>query len=208
MTHAEAETRIPQRPPPDFWIGDVNGLADRFKQLKTAEVRVLARSPGGRPIHLVAFGAAEPLPSRANFNSAVGAQEPSAYRDKAARQKPVLLFIGPVHGHEVEGLTGLVNLIQILESGSDLRGRDQSELQALGRKCRLLIIPEGNPDGTARFEPRSLQGLSEDDLRFWGQGTWRDGTFCGWPESKSRSRHGFVETLTERSSGRHDRMRH
>ena len=68
----------------------------------------------------------EPLASRANFNSAIGAQAPSAYRDKAARQKPVLLFIGPVYGHEVEGLTGLLNLVQILETGRDLRGGSQS----------------------------------------------------------------------------------
>jgi hypothetical protein len=24
------------------------------------------------------------------------------------------------------------------------------------------------------------------DLRFWGQGTWSDDTFCGWPQSKRR----------------------
>ncbi|MHC4682674.1 MAG: hypothetical protein ACYTEK_28865 [Planctomycetota bacterium] len=91
---------------------------------------------------------------------------------------------GPVHGAEVEGLTGLVNLINIMETGHDLAGRSQPELHALGRQCRLLIIPAGNPDGTARFEPRALFGMELDDLRFWGQGTWSDETFCGWPESK------------------------
>jgi hypothetical protein len=49
-----------------------------------------------------------------------------------------------------------------------------------------LIIPQGNPDGIARFEPRSLCGMEGIDLRFWGQGTWSDDTFCGWPESKRR----------------------
>jgi hypothetical protein len=184
LTYATAKKHIPQRMLPEFWIGDVRELASRFQQLKTAEVRVIARTPGGRPVHLVAFGAPEHQPSRANFNSAIGAQEPAAYRDRAARRKPVVLFVGPVHGHEVEGLTGLVNLMQIMETGRDLRGKGQAALQALGAKCRLLIIPAGNPDGTARFEPRALEGMSEDDLRFWGQGTWSDGTFCGWPESK------------------------
>jgi hypothetical protein len=26
--------------------------------------------------------------------------------------------------------------------------------------------------------------MTVDDLRFWGQGTWSDGTFCDWPEAK------------------------
>jgi len=104
--------------------------------------------------------------------------------DKEARYKPVILFVGPVHGHEVEGLTGLANLISIMDTGYDLRERQQTELRKLGRRCRLLIIPAGNPDGTARLEPRALQGMGLDDVRFWGQGTWSDDTFCGWPESK------------------------
>jgi len=84
----------------------------------------------------------------------------------------------------VEALTGLVNLIEIMETGKDLRGRDQSRLQHLGLQCRLLILPAGNPDGIARFEPRSLQGMERSDLRFWGQGTWSDDTLCGWPQVK------------------------
>jgi hypothetical protein len=96
----------------------------------------------------------------------------------------VLLFIGPVHGHEVEGLTGLVNLMHVMDTGRDLRGRDQTALRALGQQCRLLIIPAGNPDGTHRFRPRALVGMSGDDLRFWGQGTWSDHTLCDWPQCK------------------------
>lgn len=184
MTAAEARARIPARPLPDFWIGDLAGLEERLRHVKTAKVEELARSPGGRPIRLVAYGAAEAGPSRANFNSAIGGQAPAAYRDKSARKKPVILLVGPVHGQEVEGLTGLLNLIAVMETGRDLRGRDQTELQTLGRQCRLLIIPLGNPDGLARFEPRSLHGMSTADLRYWGQGTWSDGTFCGWRESK------------------------
>jgi hypothetical protein len=135
-------------------------------------------------MHLVCYGPKEATSHLANYNSAMGAREPSAYMDKAARKKPVLFFVGPVHGHEVEALTGLINLIQVMETGRDLRGRDQTTLRQLGDRCRLLIIPAGNPDGTARFEPRTLNGLTGDDLRFWGQGTWKDGTLCGWPGCK------------------------
>jgi hypothetical protein len=186
MTYGQAVRRIPERKIPEFWIGDVAGLSGRFEKLTEGKVKTIAISPGGRPMHLVTFGEKEKLEHKANFNSAIGGREPAAYMDKTARKKPVILFVGPVHGAEVEGLTGLVNLINIMESGEDLRGKQQTELRALGERCRLLIIPEGNPDGIARFEPRSLCGMEGVDLRFWGQGTWSDDTFCGWPESKRR----------------------
>lgn len=184
MTYAQAKARIPPRQLPVFWVGDIKGLADRFERLRHGTARVIAISPGGRPIHLVTYGDKEPLQQKANFNSAIGGRLPSAYMDKDARKKPVIFFVGPVHGHEVEALTGLVNLIEIMETGKDLRGRDQMPLQELGSQCRLLIVPAGNPDGTARFEPRSLQGMGQNDLRFWGQGTWSDDRLCGWPQVK------------------------
>jgi len=184
MTYERAKQGIPQRDLPEFWVGGVDDLAQRFSGLTRGEVRIVANSPGGRPVHLVAFGLREDVGHQANFNSAVGAREPSAYMDKTKRAKAVILFVGPVHGHEVEGLTGLVNLISIMDTGRDLRGVDRSELQTLGRRCRLLIVPAGNPDGTARFEPRALHTMQPEDLRFWGQGTWSDDTFCDWPQCK------------------------
>jgi hypothetical protein len=184
MTHAQAKARIPDRQVPDFWIGDVKDLPQRFQRLKRGQMTVAAVTPGGKPMHLIAYGDRENVAHHANFNSAIGAQEPAAYMNKAARKKPVVLFIGPVHGHEVEGLTGLVNLIRAMETGKDLLGRSQEKLRRLGEQCRLLIVPAGNPDGTARFEPRLLHGMESIDLRFWGQGTWKDDTMCDWPACK------------------------
>lgn len=184
MTYTQAKTRIPDRSLPGWWIGDVKGLALRFESLKRGKATVLAATPGNRPLHLIAYGDKEPVAHNANFNSAIGAHEPTAYMDKATRKKPVVLFVGPVHGHEVEALAGLVNLIQVMETGKDLRDRDQQRLRQLGERCRLLIIPAGNPDGIARFEPRALHGMEGDDIRFWGQGTWKDDTLCGWPQVK------------------------
>jgi len=186
LTYEQAVRRIPERKIPKFWVGDVKGLSGRFEKLAEGKVKIIAISPGGRPVHLITYGQKEKLEHKANFNSAIGGREPAAYMDKSARKKPVILFVGPVHGAEVEALTGLVNLINIMESGQDLRGKEQTELRTLGRQCRLLIIPDGNPDGIARFEPRSLCGAEGIDLRFWGQGTWSDDTFCGWPQSKRR----------------------
>jgi hypothetical protein len=184
ITYPQAKAKIPDRELPEFWTGDVKGLALRLERLKRGKVTVIAVTPGGRPMHLVAYGDKENVVHCANFNSAIGAREPSAYMDKSARKKPVVFFVGPVHGHEVEGLTGLVNLIHVMETGTDLRGRSQERLQRLGEQCRLLIVPAGNPDGTARFEPRALQGMEPNAVRFWGQGTWKDDTLAGWPGCK------------------------
>jgi len=183
MTYEQAKSSLTQRVLPEFWFGDVKGLAARWDALNRGNVSTICISPGGRPIHLITYGKREEVKRMANFNSATSAREPSAYMDKAARKKPVIFFVGPVHGHEVEGLTGLVNFINIMETGRDLRGRDQSELRTLGKKCRLLIIPAGNPDGIARFEPRTAHGMTRDESSFWSMGTWSDDTIAYWPTS-------------------------
>ncbi len=184
LTYEEAKARIPNHDLPDFWIGTIDGLADRWEQLEHGTATTIATSPGGHPLHLVTFGEREKLPYKANFNSAVGGKDLTAYMDKAAREKPVIYFVGPVHGHEVEGLTGLVNLIHVMETGRDLRGKEQIALQQLGRRCRLLIVPAGNPDGIARFEPQACRDMTLHEFQFWGQGTWSDDTIAVWPISK------------------------
>jgi hypothetical protein len=184
VTLTDANARIPARELPAFWVGDNADTTPRWSTLERAQVSVLTTSPGGRPVHLVAYGEHEPVRGKANFNSAIGGRAAEAYLDRAARRRPVVFFLGPVHGQETEGLTGLANLIAVLETGHDLRGQPQIELQDLGRRCRLLIVPDGNPDGLARFTPRTLQGMAADDIRFWGQGTWADGSLCSWPECK------------------------
>ncbi len=184
MTYEVAKRNLPQRELPEFWLGDVADLPGRWEKLKRAEVRVIAKSPGGRPVHLIAFGKREKIEHKANFNSAIGGRDASCYMDKQSRQKPVVYFVGPVHGHEVEALTGLASLIQVMETGRDLRGTEQPELRRLGDRCRLLIVPAGNPDGTARFEPRACAGLPKEEFQFWAMGTWSDDTIAVWPTSK------------------------
>ena len=95
MTYQRARQRVPDRQIPEFWIGDVKGLPARFAKLTEGKVTTVVTSPGGRPMHLIEYGRAEKLESKANFNSAIGARELSAYMDKTARERPVILLVGP-----------------------------------------------------------------------------------------------------------------
>lgn len=186
MTYEEAMARVPDQSPPEFWVGSLEETEEHLQGLDRGSVEEVAVSPGGRPIRAVTYGDADDLEPRANFNSAVASRNPATYVDRDERDQPVVFFIGPVHGHEVEGLTGLCNLLSIVETGQDLRGRTQSRLRELAEECRLVVLPCGNPDGLARFEPNSLHGLALADLEFWGQGTWDDDGLIGWPDAKQQ----------------------
>ena len=184
MTYVEAKKRINNQGVPPWWVTDIPGVLDQLAKVSKGTVSSIARSPGGHEVHLVQYGGQEQREQLANFNSAVGAREPDVYRTKSSRKKPVIYFLGPVHGQEIEGVAGLVNFIHVLETGRDLRERPQPTLVELAQKCRLLIIPVANPDGVARCEPRSFVGLSFLEMRFWGQGTWSDDSIIGWPAAK------------------------
>lgn len=186
MTYGDAVARIPDEPLPEFWVGSLQNLEEQLRTLDRGSVEEIAVSPGGRPIQQVTYGEFEERTSRANFNSAVASRNPANYVDRTERKQPVVFFVGPVHGHEIEGLTGLCNLLSIIETGQDLRGRAQPALRELVAECRLVVLPCGNPDGLARFEPDSLRGLTLADLEFWGQGTWDDDGLIGWPDAKQQ----------------------
>ncbi|MFC4986726.1 M14 family zinc carboxypeptidase [Saliphagus infecundisoli] len=184
MTHAEAVERIPDRDLPEFWVGDRKGVTDQLAAIDRGRIEELARSPGDRPIHAVTYGESTDRDRRANYNSAVAARDPTRYVDRGERDRPVVFLLGPVHGHEVEGLTGLCNLLSVLETGRDLADNERPTLRILADRCRLVVIPCGNPDGLARFEPRSLAGMTLTDLEFWGQGTRSDNRLTGYPDAK------------------------
>ena len=148
-------------------------------------MRTVAVSPGGRPIYAVYYGEKDDFKSQANYNSAVAARNPAYYAQKDKSTKPVLFFIGPVHGQEVENIVGMVNLIHIAETGKDYRGKEWPELKEKINKCRTIIIPCANPDGRQRCPYNTFLGLPTDIMTKYGQGTRKDGSFYGWPGAKA-----------------------
>lgn len=170
---------------PDFYKSKLSDIETEIKGLKTGKAEVVAISPGGLPIYAVFYGKKEDFQSQANYNSAVGARNPVFYARKDEYTKPVVYFIGPVHGQEPEGVVGLVNLLHVAETGNDYRGKAWPELKAFFDQCRVIIIPCGNPDGRKRSPYDSFVGIPVETMTKYGQGTKKDGTLWRWPHSKS-----------------------
>jgi hypothetical protein len=174
----------PGSPLPSFWQTRLEQVEETVGALKKGAARVLVVTPGGRKVHLVTYGAAENRRGAANYNSAVGGKSPYAFARKDGTQKPVVFLLGPVHGQEVEGIAGLLNLIAIAETGRDLRGREWSELAANLARCRVLIVPSGSPDARARCAYDSWVGVDYAAHERAGMGTRPDGSNHTWPTVK------------------------
>lgn len=177
-----APAPTPEVPP--FWKTRLEHVEAAVAALKKGSARVLVETPGKRSVHLVTYGTADDRKGTANYNSAVGGKNPLAFARKDGTQKPVVFLLGPVHGQEVEGIAGLLNLIEIAETGRDLRGRDWAELAANLAKCRVLIIPSGSPDARARCSYDSWVGIDYPVHERIGMGTRPDGSNHTWPYVK------------------------
>ncbi len=71
------------------------------------------------------------------------------------------------------------------ETGQDLRGKVWPSLTDKLGKCRIVIVPCGNPDGRRRCPYDSFMGLPVEVMTKYGQGTRKDGSSWGWPQAKS-----------------------
>ena len=170
---------------PIFWKNSLKDIDNQIEKVNIGQIKTIAVSPGGLPVYSVTYGEKDNLQSRANYNSAVAAGNPAFYARKDKNTKPVVFFLGPVHGQEIENIVGLVNLIQVAETGKDYRGKAWPELKKKIEKCRVIIIPCDNPDGRKRCPYDSFVGLPTKTMTKYGQGTRKDGTLWGWPGAKS-----------------------
>lgn len=170
---------------PGFFKSKLSDIENEIQKVKKGEVEIIATSPGGLPVYAVYYGEKENILQSANYNSAIGAKNPAFYAKKDSSTKPVLFFIGPVHGQEVENIAGLINLIHVAETGKDYRGKPWPKLVEKINKSRTIIVPCGNPDGRKRCPYNSFLGLPTSTMTKYGQGTRKDDSFYGWPGAKS-----------------------
>lgn len=169
---------------PTFWKSQLTDVDAAVKQVKKGAVSTLTRSAGKRDIPLVAYGTRPDRKSQANYNSACGGIDPASYARKDGTQAPVVLLLGPVHGGELEGIVGLVNLLQVAETGRDCRGQAWKELAENLARCRVLIVPTGNPDGRARCPFDSWVGQELSTCERVEMGVKPDGQSYHWPAVK------------------------
>lgn len=168
---------------PYFWKTKLSDIQEAYNSAsKATEKRILTTSAGGRPVYMLAYGAKK-APGKANYSSALGAGDASAFKNPT-NNHPTVVLLGAVHGQETEGTAALMNLISLIETGLDLDGKANNDLIDALSKVRLVIVPIVNPDGRDRVVPESMIGLTGKELRYWGQGTWKDKTLCGWPDCK------------------------
>jgi hypothetical protein len=181
---AAAAVGADRRKLPPFWTSRLSDVDQAVRQVKKGTVRVLARSPGKRDLHLVSYGPKQERRGRANYNSACGGNDPASYAYKDGKQRPVVFLLGPVHGGEFEGMVGLVNLLHLAETGADLGGRKWEQLRENLDRCRVLVVPCGNPDGRARCPIDSWVGEELSTNESVGMGVKPDGSNYTWPGVK------------------------
>ncbi|MBK9170761.1 MAG: hypothetical protein IPM24_25350 [Bryobacterales bacterium] len=173
--------------PPPFWVGDVDGVA-RFLETRVRKGKVtrIGVSAGGRPILAVSYGTPRLGKGTSTYSGSLGFGDIRAFLGPQAAKKVHVAMAG-VHGGEFEGIVGLVNLISVLESGKDLRGKPWPAIaEAAAAIDRIVIVPVANPDGRARVPVRMLAHRGEDHTvqEYFNTGGRRDGKLIGWPQCK------------------------
>lgn len=170
---------------PEYWKTTPEEIDQQMLGVKKGKRRILCVSPGGRPVYAVFYGKENQINRTANLSSALGAGDPGCFVNRNdAAWRPTLLLAGCIHGGEFEGTAALLNLISVMESGTDLAGDANAALLSKLHQINLLILPCVNPDGRSHVPFATMVGRSFEELRYYNQGTWPDGSLCGWPECK------------------------
>ena len=172
---------------PSFWISTVDGVTLFLKKnVHKGKVEVIGISAGGRPIHAVVYGQPRKGKGTTTFSGSLGFGDVRAYRGPD-HNKTVYMGMSSVHGGEFEGIVGTVNLISVIETGKDLRGKEWPEITALVAKLnRIILIPIVNPDGRSRI-PLRMEAYRDTTFtvaEYLNTGGKPDGTITGWPQIK------------------------
>jgi len=143
---------------PDFWVVRPAKIYSFLESLPCGEVVNFGKSAGGRDLLAVLF-------------------EPEGKSDDVQ----IFLIIGGTHGHEPGTNASCVNLINILCTGKDLRGKDWRVFAGLRERLRFIVVPMLNPDGRERC-PDSFTGFSRHGTKIYERGLYNDGTVIGEKE--------------------------
>jgi hypothetical protein len=172
---------------PEFWVStcaEVERLLNG--RVRKGTVREIGRSAGGRPIQAVFYGRPRVGKGTTTFSGSLGYGDVRAWLGPDYVRK-VYLGLASVHGGEFEGIVGIVNLIAVLETGADLRGRTWPEITAAASALdRVIVIPILNADGRSRVPLRMglHRGTDHTVAEYFNTGGHPDGSLIGWPDCK------------------------
>lgn len=175
---------------PAFWKATTSEVEDYLKNnVKKGSVSLLGTSAGGRPVYSVTYGLQRRGTGTATYSGASSVNKISAFRGEESDKKVYMVLSG-VHGFELEGIVGSMNLISVLETGKDLSGASWPELAALADSLdRIVILPLCNPDGRDRVPVRmeKFRGHAPDAFHvheYLNTGGREGGKLIGWPACK------------------------
>jgi hypothetical protein len=172
---------------PDFWVSEYKEVyAFLDKTVKKGKIEVIGTSAGGREIRAVLYGTARQGKGTTTFSGSLGFGDVRAYRGPDHGKK-VYMGMSAVHGGEFEGIVGTVNLISVLETGKDLRGKEWPQINEIASEIdRLILIPVVNPDGRERI-PMRMELYRDTDFtvaEYINTGGDDKGKITGWPQIK------------------------
>ncbi|HPA18746.1 MAG TPA: M14 family zinc carboxypeptidase [Verrucomicrobiae bacterium] len=167
---------------PHFWRVRPAEIVELCRNVKRGRSEIIATTPGGRSVYAVFYGDFPEAAPQTNWSAGSSSTTWKTYvGDKPDVQ--TIMFCAGIHGAEAESVAAAVNLIRLMETGKDFRGKTDEELLTLVRKYRLIVIPCENMDGRA-ISPDHLRGVDYQTFRAVSQGTWKDGSLIGWRGSK------------------------
>jgi hypothetical protein len=172
---------------PSFWISNLNDVNEFIdKTVHKGQIRVIGTSAGGRPVRAVFYGIPRQGTGTTTFSGSLGFGDVKAYRGPD-HNKTVYMAMAAVHGGEFEGIVGIVNLISVIETGRDLRGKEWPGItEAVSKLDRVILVPVANPDGRERIPLR--MELYRDTIftvaEYLNTGGTPDGKITGWPQIK------------------------
>ena len=172
---------------PEFWLSTPENVR-RFLDTRVGKGKVseIGRSAGGRPIRAVFYGTPRGAKGTTTFSGSLGYRDVRAWIGPDHGRK-VYWAMAAVHGGEFEGIVGAVNLVSVLETGADLRGKRWPGITEVAAALdRIIVIPIVNADGRARVPIRMgiHRGTDETVAEYLNTGGRHDGSLVGWPDCK------------------------
>ncbi len=168
---------------PSFWRVRPEAIIETCNNVSVGSVEKLAETPTGYPVFSVRYGTGRSSRGTATWAIGSSSRNLKSYKPEEDIDPQTVVLVCGVHGAEAEAVAGAMNLISLLESDHDLRGRDNAGLASLFGRYRLFILPCVNMDGRS-VSPDHLRGASIEEFVRASQGVWNSGAEVGYPACK------------------------